>query len=114
MRDVFGVGMAMIALICNNIVADPYAMMTNNIFVTLLLVAVLVWLIELRKTDKPKGNRYLALFAGYQVLTTILWHSDCSDRAADGDDELCRRHHRQSDFLMRVVYLCLSGSADLF
>lgn len=47
----------MIALICNNIVADPYAMMTNNIFVTLLLlVALLVWLIELRKTDKPKGN----------------------------------------------------------
>ncbi len=68
----FGVGMAMIALICNNIVADPYAMMTNNIFVTLLLVAVIVWLIELRKTDKSKGNRYLALFAGYQVLTTIV------------------------------------------
>lgn len=68
----FGVGMGMIDLFCNNVVVDPYAMMVNNIFVTLLLVGVLVWLLETRKTDKSKGNRYLALFAGYQVLTTIL------------------------------------------
>jgi hypothetical protein len=68
----FGVGMGMIDLICNNSIADPYAMMTNNIFVTLLLVAVIVWLIETRKTDKPKGNKAIALFAGYQILTTLL------------------------------------------
>ncbi|WP_414732072.1 TraX family protein [Acetobacterium carbinolicum] len=68
----FGLGMGLIDVICNNIVADPYAMISNNIFVTLFLVGVIVWLIEIRKTDKPKGNKYLALFAVYQILTTIL------------------------------------------
>ncbi len=68
----FGVGMGLIDLISNNIITDPYAIMSNNIFVTLLLVGVIVWLIETRKADKPKGNKVIALFAGYQILTTLL------------------------------------------
>jgi hypothetical protein len=31
----FGLGMGLIDVICNNIVADLYAMISNNIFVTL-------------------------------------------------------------------------------
>jgi len=68
----FGVGMGLIDLISNIIIAEPYALLFNNIFVTLLLVGVIVWLIEIRKTDKQKGNKYLALFAVYQIFTTLL------------------------------------------
>lgn len=68
----FGVGMGVIDIICNNIYPDPVAIISNNIFVTLFLVGVIVWLIELRKKDNKKGLKYIGLFSIYQILTTIL------------------------------------------
>ncbi|WP_041668710.1 TraX family protein [Acetobacterium woodii] len=68
----FGFGMAFIDIICNNIITDPIALISNNIFVTLFLVGVIIWLIEIAKTDKKKGFLYIILFLACQVLSSIL------------------------------------------
>jgi hypothetical protein len=68
----FGLVMAVIDLILNNIFSNPYAFVPNNIFVTLFLVGFIVWLIEFRKKDPQKGLKYLLFFAAYQILTTLL------------------------------------------
>lgn len=68
----FGVAMAIIDFICNNIITDPYCYITNNIFVTLLLIGIISSLIELYKQDRKKGTKYIIIFGAYQIVTTFL------------------------------------------
>lgn len=68
----FGLGMGIIDIICNNIYPDPVSYVNNNIFVTLFLVGVIVWLMEVVKTDKKKGTLLIILFAVYQLITTVV------------------------------------------
>lgn len=68
----FGVIMAIIDFICNNVYQDPYCFMTNNIFVTLFLIGVVSWIFEIRKKDKKRGNQYIVYFCLYQILSTII------------------------------------------
>jgi hypothetical protein len=68
----FGVLMALIDVICNNIIKDPYCSITNNIFVTLLLIGIISSLIELKKQDRKKGTKYIIIFGVYQIITTFL------------------------------------------
>ena len=67
-----GVGMGIIDIICNNIYPDPVSYVNNNIFVTLFLAGVIVWLMEVVKTDKKKGTLLIILFAVYQLITTVV------------------------------------------
>lgn len=68
----FGLGMGIIDIICNNIYPNPVAFVSNNIFVTLFLVGIIVWLIEFEKTDRKKGILLIVCFSVYQIITTIL------------------------------------------
>lgn len=68
----FGVLMAVMDLICNNAYKNPYIYITNNIFVTLLMVALIVGIIEERKKDKKKGNKYLLYFILAQIVSTVI------------------------------------------
>lgn len=68
----FGVIMAVLDFVCNNIYQNPYSYITNNIFITLLLIGVITGLIELLKEDKKKGIKYFIVFGIYQLVTTFL------------------------------------------
>ncbi len=68
----FGAIMAVLDLTCNNIYQKPYCYITNNIFVTLLLIGVITSLIELCKQDRKKGIKYIIVFCIYQLITTFL------------------------------------------
>lgn len=68
----FGVGMAFINIICNNVFPDYVPPITNNIFVTLLLIGVISWLLDYAKTDEKKGAVLIVLFAVYQLITTLV------------------------------------------
>lgn len=57
----------------NSMYIDPYRMITENIFVTLFLVFLLVYLIHLLMTDKKKGIVYLTLFFLMQCMSTFLY-----------------------------------------
>lgn len=69
---VFGVLMGIIDVIFNNIFDKPYHYITNNIFVTLLMIGVVVWLIEYKRDDKKKGTKLILIFSAIQVVTTII------------------------------------------
>jgi hypothetical protein len=68
----FGAAMGVIDLILNNIFHKPYQYIVYNIFVTLFLVGVIVWLIEYKRENKEKGTSLVFKFIAYQVVTTIL------------------------------------------
>lgn len=67
----FGVGMGILDLLFNLLwIGDPYQYITNNIFVTLLLVGMLVGIIETLRRDPKKGIRYLIGFVLLQMIGT--------------------------------------------
>lgn len=68
----FGVLMGFIDIIFNNTFQKTYQYISNNIFVTLFLVGVIVWLIEYKREDEKKGNRLILKFAIYQVVTSVV------------------------------------------
>jgi hypothetical protein len=68
----FGVLMGVIDLTFNNIFQKPYHYITNNVFVTLFIIGVIVWLIEYKQEDKKKGTNLILKFTAYQVVTTII------------------------------------------
>lgn len=68
----FGVGMGVLNIMSNNLISEPYEYITNNIFVTLLCVALIAELIDIRRKDKKKGNKYIIWFVIYQILSTLL------------------------------------------
>ncbi len=68
----FGALMAVINFICNNAYQNPYCYITNNIFVTLLLIGIVTSLIELCRQNRKKGTKYVILFCIYQIITTLL------------------------------------------
>ena len=68
----FGIIMAIIDYICNNVYQEPYCYISNNIFVTLFLIGTVSWILEIRKNDKKKGNQYLICFCLYQIFSTII------------------------------------------
>lgn len=68
----FGVLMAIINVIFNSIFDKPYHYITNNIFVTLLMVGVVVWLIEYSRESEKEGRKLILIFAAIQVLSTII------------------------------------------
>jgi hypothetical protein len=68
----FGLGMGIIDFICNNFYPNPEVYISNNIFVTLFLIGVIVWMIEYFKNNRKKGGLYLLLFVIYQIISTII------------------------------------------
>ncbi|KNZ40938.1 TraX family protein [Acetobacterium bakii] len=67
----FGIFMGLLNIICNAIYPNAVAPINNNIFVTLLLIGIISWLIDYVKTDKKKGIRLIAVFAVYQLITSV-------------------------------------------
>lgn len=68
----FGVGMALGNLILNNMIQDPYCMISNNIFITFLQGAILISLIELTQRDAGKGAVAWILYFVVQIMITIV------------------------------------------
>lgn len=68
----FGVLMGVIDMILNNIIDKPYHYIDNNIFVTLFVSALIVWLIEYRCNNKEKGTKLILIFSAVQVVTSII------------------------------------------
>lgn len=68
----FGVMMAIIDTILNNIFRNPYKEVTNNIFVTLFLVGVVVWIIEYKRDNEEKGRKLFFGFIIFQVISSII------------------------------------------
>jgi hypothetical protein len=67
-----GVLMGIIDLILNNIFDKPYHYISNNIFVTLFIIGVIVWLKEYRHDNKEKGAKFIFIYIAYQIVTTII------------------------------------------
>ena len=68
----FGVVMAFMDIICNNMLEKPYQYISNNIFVTLLLIGIICCIFDIKKSDKKKGNKYLIAFCLFQIVSIIL------------------------------------------
>lgn len=68
----FGLLMGIIDFILNNFIENVSEYAYNNIFVTLFLIAVISWIIEIFKSDRQKGLPILLGFIGYQLITTAL------------------------------------------
>lgn len=70
----FSVGMSILTFILNNIYRDrAYYYITNNIFSTLLLVAIVIWIIETMHTDKKKGNWLIFGFIAWQFAAFFIF-----------------------------------------
>ncbi len=68
----FGVIMALMNIICNNLYKNPYTYISNNIFVTLLLIGILCSIFDIRKQNRKKGNIYLIMFIIFQIISTLI------------------------------------------
>ncbi|WKY47664.1 TraX family protein [Eubacteriaceae bacterium ES3] len=68
----FGVLMAIIDFVLNNTIPNVTTYAYNNIFVTLLLVGLVSWMIEIYRKDKLKGLPLIMAFVGIQLVTTAL------------------------------------------
>ncbi|MGC6174543.1 TraX family protein [Lacrimispora sp. 38-1] len=68
----FGVIMGIMDFICNNLFPNPYCIITNNIFVTMFLIGVVIWILEMFQSDKKRGYNYLIYFCLYQILSTSI------------------------------------------
>lgn len=65
----FGVFMAFIDVISNNLCKHVNASyITNNIFVTLLLTGIICSIFDIRKQDKKRGNKYLCEFILFEII----------------------------------------------
>ena len=73
---VSGVVMAILNFVLNNYYAShdgvAAAYITNNIFVTIFLFCVVVWIVETLQTDPKHGWLAFGAFAAFQLLTTVL------------------------------------------
>ncbi|MEG2928463.1 MAG: TraX family protein [Oscillospiraceae bacterium] len=69
----FGVLMSVMNFVLNNLYSGrAYMYIINNIFVTLFLVAVIVWIIEIQRENPKKGSKLAACFILWQVISTLL------------------------------------------
>ncbi len=68
----FGVIMAIMDLILNNVVTNPYAHITNNIMIPLLLTGVMIHIIELLQSAPKEGRKWLFGFLILQTVSIIL------------------------------------------
>ena len=64
--------MAFINLLINKLNHNVYVNVKNNIFVTLFLSCLIIYLIDLLHQDSVKGKRYIILFIIAQLMTTGL------------------------------------------
>ena len=69
---IFGVIMAILNLFLNNVIKNPYQRISNNIFVTLLLVAIIVFIKDRKSVDIEAGNKLIRKFILLQVVSTII------------------------------------------
>lgn len=69
---IFGVLMAIMDVILNNIFLTPYTYVTNNIFVSLFLTGVICTISDIFKKDKKHGSMLLVSFILLQLVGTIL------------------------------------------
>lgn len=68
----FGAGMAAIDLLLNNVLSSPYHYISNNIFVTLLLIGVIVTISEKAK-ERPEKRVFLwTCFFAFEFFSTII------------------------------------------
>ncbi len=67
-----GVLMAVMDIVLNNVIASPYAHITNNIMIPLLLTGVIVHMIELFRADRKEGIKWLVAFLALQVVSSAL------------------------------------------
>lgn len=65
----FGFGMAVLDFAANVIVKDSYEPMTNDIFATLFLVGVMVWIVEIYMEDSRRGLKYAVVFLLFQAVS---------------------------------------------
>ena len=68
----FGSAMAVGDLILNNIIKNPYAPITNNIFVMFFLIGVIVSIKEYKKENPIEGKKMMRKFIIFQILSTII------------------------------------------
>ncbi len=66
----FGVGMSIMNLIANYICKDGPLYITNNFFVTLFIICVIIYITE--EPDRSKKKIYLSIFTIWQMLSTII------------------------------------------
>ena len=68
----FGAAMAVMNLILNNIVKNPYSPITNNIFVMFFLIGAIVSIKEYKKENPIEGKKMMRKFIIFQILSTII------------------------------------------
>lgn len=69
----FGVGMAILNVIFNNIHRENYTTyINNNIFVTLLVSCVIIAIIDTYHDNRIKAKKYLLIFVILQIFSTSL------------------------------------------
>ncbi|MBE5961403.1 MAG: conjugal transfer protein TraX [Lachnospiraceae bacterium] len=68
----FGVFMAAVNLLLNNILSEPYHYISNNIFVTLLLVGIIVTISEKAKERPDKRIFMWTCFFAFEFFSTII------------------------------------------
>ncbi len=72
----FSVIMSITSAILNSLFINPNNVyITNNIFSTLFLIDIIVYIIESTKNNKPKRNLYIFYFLIYNVLSFIIYNS---------------------------------------
>jgi hypothetical protein len=65
----FGVGMSIMNLIANYAYKGRQISITNNIFVTLFIICLIIYIIE--EPNKSKKRKYISIFARWQMISTI-------------------------------------------
>lgn len=68
----FGTFMAIINLILNNIIKNPYSPITNNIFVTFFLIGIIVSIREYKKENPIEGRKLMRNFIFFQVFSSMI------------------------------------------
>lgn len=69
----FGLAMAILNVIANNLHSKNYSIsITNNIFVTLFVACIIIDLIDTFHNDPIKGKKYLLFFITVQLFSTVL------------------------------------------
>lgn len=67
-----GIIMSLVNSLINHFSSNTYISIENNIFVNLLIAGVLIWILEVYRTDIKKGRYYLFLFLIEQIISTVL------------------------------------------
>ncbi len=69
----FSALISIIAFILNSLITNPpKSFITNNIFSTILLIDIFIYIIEANKNNKPKQSLYILYFIMYNITSLII------------------------------------------